>query len=124
MLFSSTFFLIYFLPVFFTIYFLLPVFLKNYFIVFASILFYAWGAPKFVFILLGTILFNFLVAHLIIRLKEKKSQKRLLFVSVIVNLSFLLYFKYANFFVENVNVILGALGLHSLAILHVALPIG
>jgi alginate O-acetyltransferase complex protein AlgI len=124
MLFSSTFFLIYFLPIFFTIYFLLPTFLKNYFIVFASILFYAWGAPQFVFILLGTIIFNFCAAHLIIRLKENKQQKRLLFFSVVVNLSFLLYFKYANFFVENTNILLQALGIHSLAILRVALPIG
>ena len=124
MLFSSTFFLIYFLPVFFTIYFLLPTFLKNYFIVFASILFYTWGAPKFIFILLGTIVFNFCIAHLTIKLKEDKSKKLVLFFSVIVNLSFLLYFKYANFFVENTNILLKALGVHSLAVLHVALPIG
>jgi alginate O-acetyltransferase complex protein AlgI len=124
MLFSSTFFLIYFLPIFFTIYFLLPVFLKNYFIVFASTLFYAWGAPKFVFILLGTVVFNFYAAHLLIRLKENKKQKLLLIFSVIVNLSFLLYFKYANFFVNNTNVVLEKLGIHSLAILHIALPIG
>src|ERR1700757_1158827 len=114
MLFSSTFFLIYFLPVFFTIYFLLPTFLKNYFIVFASILFYTWGAPKFIFILLGTIVFNFCIAHLTIKLKEDKSKKLVLFFSVIVNLSFLLYFKYANFFVENTNILLKALGVHSL----------
>src|ERR1700751_3147654 len=124
MLFSSTFFLIYFLPVFFTIYFLLPIALKNYFIVFGSILFYAWGAPKFIFILLGTIVFNFCVAHLTTKLKENKSKKTVLFFSVIVNLSFLLYFKYANFFVENTNVFLESLGLHSLSLLHVALPIG
>src|ERR1700744_2571584 len=101
MLFSSTFFLVYFLPVFFTIYFLLPVFLKNYFIVFASILFYAWGAPKFVFILMGTIAFNFYAAHLIVKLKEDKRKKYFLIFSVIINLSFLLYFKYANFFIDN-----------------------
>ena len=124
MLFSSTFFLIYFLPIFFTIYFLLPTFLKNYFIVFASMFFYAWGAPKFIFILLGTIGFNFCAAHLIIKLKEIKSKKTLLILSVIVNLSFLLYFKYANFFVENTNVLLNSLGVHSLSVLHIALPIG
>src|SRR6185312_53817 len=124
MLFSSTFFLIYFLPIFFTIYFLLPVFFKNYFIFFASILFYAWGAPQFVFILLGTIVFNFGAAHLLVRFKEHKSQKKLLIFSIIVNLSFLLYFKYANFFVENVNVLLGALNVHAINVLRIALPIG
>jgi alginate O-acetyltransferase complex protein AlgI len=124
MLFSSTFFLIYFLPIFFTIYFLLPTFLKNYFIVFASVLFYAWGAPQFIFILLGTIVFNFCAAHLIIKLQEDKSKKIWLFFSVIVNLSFLLYFKYANFFVENINALLGSLNVSAINILHIALPIG
>jgi alginate O-acetyltransferase complex protein AlgI len=124
MLFSSTFFLIYFLPFFFTIYFLLPIFFKNYFIVFASILFYAWGAPQFIFVLLGTIIFNFCVAHLTIKLKEDKSKKLLLIFSVIINLSFLLYFKYANFFIENANVLLKNLGVQSLTVLHVTLPIG
>jgi alginate O-acetyltransferase complex protein AlgI len=102
----------------------LPVFLKNYFIVFASLLFYAWGAPKFVFILLGTIVFNFYAAHMLIRLKENKKPKLLLIFSVIVNLSFLLYFKYANFFVDNTNVLLEKFGIHSVTMLHIALPIG
>ncbi len=124
MLFSSTFFLLYFLPVFFTIYFILPVFLKNYFIVFASILFYAWGAPKFIFILLGTVVFNFFSAHIMIRLKENRSQKQLLVFSVLVNLSLLLYFKYANFFIDNTNTALEHFHVHSLTILYVALPIG
>lgn len=124
MLFSSTFFLLYFLPVFFTLYFVLPVRLKNYFIVLASALFYAWGAPQFVFILFGTILFNFCVAHLLAGLQKGKLQKRLLAFAVIVNLSFLLYFKYANFFVENFNVLLGSFGVDAIELLPIALPIG
>ena len=124
MLFSSTFFLIYFLPFFFTIYFLLPVFLKNYFIVFASILFYAWGAPQFVFALVASIIFNFYAAHILIKLKSSKVQKGLLIFSVIINLSILLYFKYANFFVKNINTLLEFSGLHAIHILQVALPIG
>jgi alginate O-acetyltransferase complex protein AlgI len=124
MLFSSTFFLLYFLPVFFTIYFLLPLAVKNHFIVFASILFYAWGAPQFIFILLGTIIFNFVVAHLIVGLREKKLQTRLLVFSIIVNLAFLVYFKYANFFVNNVNVLLESVGIKAMNLLNVALPIG
>jgi alginate O-acetyltransferase complex protein AlgI len=124
MLFSSTLFLIYFLPLFFTVYFLLPEKNKNYFIVLASILFYAWGAPEFLFILLGTIIFNFSIAHLLINLRENTFQKQLLIFAVIVNLSFLLYFKYANFFVDNVNTLLTAIGVGPMSLLHIALPIG
>ncbi|MEO8760665.1 MAG: MBOAT family protein [Bacteroidia bacterium] len=124
MLFSSTFFLLYFLPVFFTVYFLLPSFLKNYFIVLASVLFYAWGAPQFIFILLGTIVFNFYAAHLLIKLKPGSQKKYLLVISIIVNLSLLLYFKYANFFVDNTNALLQSFGMQSLKVLRIALPIG
>ncbi|MBI3518578.1 MAG: MBOAT family protein [Bacteroidetes bacterium] len=124
MLFSSALFLIYFLPVFFTVYFLLPPVLKNYFIVLTSILFYAWGAPQFIFVLLATIIFNFGIAHWIVRLKEKKLQFRLLIFAVIINLSLLLYFKYANFFIDNANVLFGMLGINPIHILRIALPIG
>lgn len=123
MLFSSTFFLIYFLPVFFSIYFILPQAYKNYFIVLASILFYAWGAPEFVFILLSSIVSNFILAHLIVRTEGSK-KKTILFFSVIINLSLLLFFKYANFFVDNVNVLFQGVGINSVNIAKVALPIG
>jgi len=124
MLFSSTFFLIYFLPVFFTIYFLLPNFLKNYFIVFSSLVFYIWGAPQFVFVLLATIIFNFGFAHLIFREHKKRNKLIFLVFSVIINLSLLLYFKYANFFIENINVMLSSLGMNTFHVLKIALPIG
>ena len=124
MLFSSTFFLVYFLPVFFTLYYLLPAFLKNYFIVLGSLFFYAWGAPNFVLLLIATILLNFGTAHLIVGLKERYMQKRLLAFSIAGNLSFLIYYKYANFFIENTNKILAQLGLPAWDLLPVILPIG
>lgn len=123
MLFSSTFFLVYFLPFFFTLYFILPQSLKNYYIVLASILFYAWGAPQFVFILLSTIVFNFGFAHLIVKAVGKR-KKTLLLVSVIVNVGLLLFFKYANFFIDNVNSVLEAIGIQALSFTRIALPIG
>ncbi len=124
MLFNSTFFLLYFLPVFFTIYFFLPVHLKNYFIVSASILFYFWGAPRFIFVLLATIVFNFFLAHFLVKLPERKKQKTTLILAIIFNLSALVYFKYANFFVDNASVLLGYFGIHSINMLRIALPIG
>ena len=123
MLFSSSFFLAYFLPVFFTVYFLLPQALKNYYIVLASIYFYAWGAPQFVFILLATIIFNFVFAHLIVRTEGRK-KKTLLIFSVLVNIALLLFFKYANFFVDNANALAEAVGLHAHSFMRIALPIG
>ncbi len=123
MLFSSSFFLAYFLPVFFTVYFLIPEGLKNYYIVLASIYFYAWGAPQFVFILLGTIVFNFIFAHLIVRTEGRK-KKMLLIFSVLVNVGLLLFFKYANFFVDNVNALAEAMGMHAHSFMRIALPIG
>jgi len=123
MLFSSTFFLIYFLPVFFSIYFVLPQSLKNYYIVLTSILFYAWGAPQFVFILLGTVVFNFGLAHIIVR-SEARKKRLLLIFSVLVNLGLLLFFKYANFFIDNVNALFLAMGMHPFSFMRIALPIG
>lgn len=123
MLFSSTFFLVYFFPVFFTIYFLTPESAKNYIIVLASILFYAWGAPQFILILLATVIFNFVLAHLIVRTEGHKKRSLLVF-SVILNVALLLFFKYANFFMENVNALLQLTNHTAIEFTRIALPIG
>lgn len=123
MLFSSTFFLVYFLPIFFTLYFIIPQGLKNYYIVLSSVLFYAWGAPQFVFILLSTVIFNFGFAHLIVK-AEGRRKKTFLIISVVVNVGLLLFFKYANFFVDNMNSLLGVAGIQALSFTRIALPIG
>lgn len=123
MLFSSTFFLLYFLPVFLTIYFVLPNTVKNYYIVFASILFYAWGSPLFVFALSGAVLIDFTLAHLIHK-NEGKKRKIYLFIGVMFNVSVLLYFKYFNFFMDNFNEVLEDTGLRTFSFLRVGLPIG
>ncbi|MBL7882900.1 MAG: MBOAT family protein [Bacteroidia bacterium] len=123
MLFSSTLFLIYFLPIFFTLYFVLPKAVKNYFIVSASILFYAWGAPSFVFVLLSTVVVNFTFAHLIYN-RTNKIKKIFLVVAVVFNLAFLLYFKYANFFIDNFNILLSSFGIEAVSVAKIILPIG
>lgn len=123
MLFSSTFFLIYFLPVFFSIYYLLPAKLKNYFIVLASVLFYAWGAPGFVLILSTAVVVDFYIARLIHE-HEGKSRKYFLAAGIIFNVSVLLYFKYFNFFVDNLNLLFHFVGKKEINFTRVALPIG
>ena len=124
MVFSSVIFLVYFLPVFLLIYVLFPRAFKNWWILIASIAFYTWGAPQFVFILMGsTVLDFFIVRHL--HAAETRKRKRLfLILSLSMNLGLLAYFKYANFFVENVNALLHSIGFEKVGWTEVALPIG
>lgn len=123
MLFSSTLFLLYFLPIFLTIYFVLPAKFKNPFTLFASIVFFAWGAPKFVFVLSAAVIVDFFLAHLIHR-NEGQKRKLFLALGVVFNVSMLLYFKYFNFFLDNINELLQALGADAIEFTRVALPIG
>lgn len=125
MVFSSTTFLLYFLPIFLLVYQWLPSNRpKNIWFLAASIFFYSWGAPKFVFILLAsTIIDFFLVKSLHISQKESR-RKQFLILSITLNLGLLAYFKYANFFVENVQLLFFNLGLGSFEWMEVLLPIG
>lgn len=124
MVFSSITFLLYFLPLFILTYITSPTKLKNWVILIFSLVFYAWGAPKFIFILLGsTILDFYLVKYM--HLSEHKAKKRLLLtLSITLNVGLLAYFKYANFFVDNLNSILGALDQSTITWANVLLPIG
>lgn len=124
MVFSSIVFLMYFLPAFLGIYLITPKAAKNYIILFFSILFYSWGAPKFVFVILGSTIIDFYIVKSMYMAPTQKSRKLLLSASLIMNLGLLAYFKYANFFVENVNSLLGKMGFTEVTWTEVALPIG
>lgn len=123
MVFSSSLFLVYFFPAFLIIYFTLPVKFKNVFILLASIFFYAWGAPDFIFIVLASITIDF---YLVKWLYISKGRKKLILtaISVFINIGLLAYFKYANFFIENIDVLLSNLGFKTVHWVKVALPIG
>ena len=124
MVFSSTLFILFFLPIFILAYYLAPKKLKNIVILLSSIIFYSWGAPKFIFVILGT---TFLDFHLVRWMSQSKSQTRrrlLLALSVSVNLGLLCYFKYSNFFIENVNAVLSLLGTENIQWTKLVLPIG
>ena len=123
MVFSSSLFILYFLPVFLVAYFATPSKYKNYTILLGSTFFYMWGAPKFVFVLFGSIVLDFYLAKFIYAAKQEH-KKWFLILSVVLNTSILLYFKYANFFVENINELLLSLGVTELHWVQVALPIG
>ena len=124
MVFSSTIFLFYFFPVFLLAYFLAPEKARNYILLAFSILFYAWGAPKFIFILIGSTLITWYIIHRMHHAEQEKKRKWLLVSALVLNVGILLYFKYANFFMENFNEMLQSLGAENVGWVAVALPIG
>jgi len=120
MVFSSIPFLYYFLPCVLLLYLAVPRVLKNTVLLVFSLLFYAWGEPVYVFLMFATITVNYLLAILIEKSKGNGAKKFYMFFAALFSLGCLAYFKYANFFLENVN---DATGL-SLNLLNIALPIG
>jgi alginate O-acetyltransferase complex protein AlgI len=124
MVFSSIVFLFYFLPIFLLSYFLIDKRYKNYLLLAASIFFYSWGAPRFIFVIIGTTILDFQLVAWMDRLKDPFRRKLLLCTSVSVNLGLLFYFKYSGFFVENLNKLLTAAGLNEKYWPAIVLPIG
>ncbi len=105
MLFSSLEFLFAYLPIVLLVYFISPVKFRNLWILLVSLFFYGWGEPVYVFLMLFTILFDYVCGYFVGKYKDThhKRAKIILIVSVIVNLGLLGFFKYYNFFVENLN---------------------
>ncbi len=117
MLFSGIPFLYYFLPAVLILYFLTPRFLKNGFLLLASLVFYAWGEPKYVVLMVFSIVAFWAFGLLI----EKSSRKKLwLTISILTGAALLAVFKYADFALENWSALTGM----SLPLLKLALPIG
>ncbi len=123
MVFSTVVFLVYFFPVFLLLYFLTPVRFKNYTALLGSIFFYAWGAPKFIFVILAVLVIDYYLGNKIYEAEQRK-KKGYLFISIAVNVGMLAYFKYSNFFVGNVNLALAHVGFQQLKWTSVVLPIG
>ncbi len=104
MLFSSLEFLLLFLPVTAVVYFVIPKCAKNYWLLIMSLIFYAWGEPKFVFIMAISIAFNYCAAILVEKYRSENGKKKtVLIVSVVFNLGLLFIFKYLNFTTEILN---------------------
>ena len=120
MLFSSIPFLYYFLPSVLVLYFIAPKKLKNTVILVSSLVFYGWGEPKYVVLMIASIIIGYFSGLLIEAFNQGKKAKLFLWLSVIVNLGFLGFFKYSDFFIENFNAVTGL----SVPLLKVALPIG
>lgn len=124
MVFSSNFFLLVFLPFFLLAYYISPYKLKNIIALIGSLFFYAWGAPQFIFVLLGSLLLDFYTVNWIYGSSGGK-RKLLLVLLLVFNIGLLSYFKYANFFIGNVNLILSFLGVKGISNwTAIVLPIG
>ena len=107
MLFSSIPFLYYFLPAVLIVYFLVPNFLKNGVLLISSLFFYGWGEPKYVVLMVASILMFWGCGLAIGKCKSRSWQKFWLTVSVVVSLALLGIFKYADFFISSFNAATG-----------------
>jgi alginate O-acetyltransferase complex protein AlgI len=108
MVFSSITFLVYFLPLFLLLYHLVPHKYKNAVILIASIYFYSWGGPKFIFVILGTTFLDYFLVNAMHEQKTKAAKTKFLILSLLLNVGLLAYFKYCNFFIDNINAVFGA----------------
>lgn len=124
MVFSSNIFLFFFLPIFLIAYFVTPQKFRNYTLLLFSLIFYAYGAPDFVFLLVGECIINYFIVRGMAKTEKTGTKKWLCALSVIMALGLLLYFKYANFFMENLNAVLGWMHHEPVGWMKVALPIG
>ena len=124
MVFSSNIFLIFFLPIFLICYFICPKNWKNIVVLLFSIVFYAYGAPDFILLLLGSTIINFYLVKLMYKSENQLNRKIFCGLAIAISLGLLIYFKYANFFVDNFNAILEAIGLRAFTFAKILLPIG
>ena len=119
MLFSSMIFLWVFLPILLGLYFIAKDKYRNIILLIFSIIFYSWGEPKYVVLMLLSILINYIYGLLIDKYNSKK--KIILICAIITNLGLLGYFKYFNFFALNVNRLFN---FEAIPVQDIALPIG
>lgn len=124
MLFSSTVFLFYFLPLFLVSYYLTPLRYRNITLLAGSILFYSWGGPVFIFVILLTTALDFMLVRRIEKSTSQRQKKTFLCLSLVMNLGLLFSFKYLFFFIHNLDHVLGWIGAKPIAMLPVMLPIG
>lgn len=124
MLFSSPLFLYLFLPITLLGYYLINPKIRNYWLLSASIIFFAWGGITFTFILLGSILLNYIFGILIEKKRDTYQAKLWVFIGISTNIAILAIFKYTNFLVHNLNDLLGIVSIPLIPQTNIVLPIG
>ena len=116
MVFSSISFLYYFLPIVLLFYFIVPSKFKNVVLLIFSLLFYFYGEPKYIWVLILSCVINYIFGLII----EKHHKKIYLILDIAFNLLLLCYFKYTNFFIQNINNLFSS----NLSLIDVVMPIG
>ena len=121
MVFSSILFIFRFLPIALGLYFITPKRYKNFVLLVLSLIFYSWGEAKYFLIMVASIFVDFFISKGIEKYREHKAKKiALLCASMVFNLGMLFFFKYFNFFIENINSIFNV----SLEYVKITLPLG
>jgi len=118
MVFSSIPFLFFFLPIFLIIYYIIPFKFKNFILLLFSLIFYAWGEPVYIVLMVFSSIVDYTNGRLIEKYPNKK--KIFMILSVIINLSLLGFFKYSGFLIDNINNLLNL----NIKPLNLSLPIG
>ena len=118
MVFSSITFLFYFLPIVLVIYYIAPKKYKNVVLLIVSFLFYFYGEPKYIYIMTLLIICTYILGICMYRYKKYKTL--FLILSIVINIGTLIYFKYANFLIQNINLWL----YKKIDFIYVVLPIG
>lgn len=128
MVFSSIAFIMYFMPVFFLVYYILPASYKNAWLFLASLGFYYYGVrgnPGYLLLMIMSVVVNFVAGKLIAAQKTKRARKAWLVVGIVYDLGWLILFKYLGFLIENLNALFGALHVKvQLETWNLILPIG
>lgn len=121
MVFSSSVFIFMFLPLSLVSYYISGKKIKNYILLLASLFFYAWGGMNYLKVLIISILINYIFGLLVDKTIDKKHLRRFfLILGIILNLALLFYYKYYDFFLENINTIFNM----NLELKKIVLPIG
>ena len=120
MVFSSVLFLFRFLPIFMICYFLVTRKMKNLVLFLGSLVFYAWGEPVYIFLMLFSTISDYVWGRLIEEYRGKDRSRIFLLCSIVINLFILGFFKYADFLMQTVNAVFGT----SIPFLNLPLPIG
>lgn len=123
MVFSSLLFIFFFLPATLLVYYLCPFKISNLILLVSSMLFYFWGEPKYLVIMIFSTLFNYIAGIIISKCQIQHAENKakiVLIISIIINLGVLVLFKYSNFLIENINHVFNG----NISPLNIVLPIG
>ncbi|CEI73915.1 MBOAT family protein [Romboutsia sp. 1001216sp1] len=103
MVFSSIIFMFTFLPITLMLYYIAPRSFRNFILLLISLVFYAWGEPVYVFLMIFTTIFDYIMGLIIDKHRGKSLSKGIFILTIVVNLGILGFFKYYGFLIENIN---------------------